>query len=119
RISSLSYSEDYPILISARSGSSYAFSEFGESFTDSGECLLFPSKEQRDWRKWEADRAPKFKPFDRVLVRCNDEEWSCDLFSHITKNDEYKYTCLAMSWKQCIPYEGNEHLLGTTDKPNK
>lgn len=56
------------------------------------------------------------KPFDNVLVRdYNYKEWRCDLFSHKLKNGEY--SCIGRSWNYCIPYEGNEALLGTTDNP--
>lgn len=58
------------------------------------------------------------KPFDKVLVRDNDDEvWWCDLFSHIDNEDDYKFCCVGRFYKQCIPFEGNEHLLGTNDKP--
>ena len=58
---------------------------------------------------------PVFKPFDKVLRRDGDDDiWNADLFSH--KGDPaYPYFCTASCFKQCIPYEGNEHLLGTTD----
>lgn len=58
----------------------------------------------------------EFKPFDKVLVRDDykDSKWSCDLFSH--KNEDGLYVCIGQIWEKCIPYEGNEHLLGTTDK---
>ena len=58
-----------------------------------------------------------FKPFDKVLVRDFDsEEWSLDLFKEIDNNKSYKYQCLKSFYHQCLPYEGNEHLLGT-DEP--
>lgn len=58
----------------------------------------------------------QFKPFDKVLVRDDNEaDWKCDFFSNIS-NSGY-YHCINAGWKQCIPYEGNEHLLGTTNKP--
>lgn len=57
-----------------------------------------------------------FKPFDKVLVRDNNEqEWEINFFSHYDKNVCYKYYCLKSCYNQCIFYEGNEHLLGTTD----
>ncbi|MBD5641849.1 MAG: hypothetical protein HDQ91_05475 [Desulfovibrio sp.] len=58
---------------------------------------------------------PVFKPFDKVLVRDKDDEiWRCNLFSH---TNEGIYVCVIHAWEQCIPYEGNEHLVGTTGKP--
>lgn len=60
-----------------------------------------------------------FKPFDKVLVRCNgDSVWRCELFSHYnTFNKRCPYVCLSSVYKCCIPYEGNQHLLGTTNNP--
>ena len=60
-----------------------------------------------------------FKPFDKVLVRCNkDSVWRCELFSHYnTFNKQLPYVCLSSVYKYCIPYEGNQLLLGTTNNP--
>lgn len=56
---------------------------------------------------------PEFEPFQKVLVRdLDDEAWSCDFFSHTDKN---WFVCAGTSWRQCIPYEGNEHLVGKTE----
>ena len=57
----------------------------------------------------------EFKPFDKVLVKGHDEdsEWRCDLFSR--KNEDGLYICVGSIYEQCILYEGNEHLLGTTE----
>jgi hypothetical protein len=63
----------------------------------------------------------EFKAFDRVLVRINSEyKWQVDFFSHYEEDDDCifpRYICIGNSWHKCIPYEGNEHLLGTTDMP--
>lgn len=58
-----------------------------------------------------------FKPFDKVLVRDEEENvWYANYFSHYKENDEeYPYVCIDSSYRYCIPYENNEHLLGTTD----
>lgn len=68
------------------------------------------------------DEMPKrdFKPFERVLVRrTNQERWKLHLFSRESVGDN-KYECLGgVGFSQCIPYEGNEHLLGTTENPEK
>lgn len=57
------------------------------------------------------------KPFDKVLVRDhNAQEWVASLFSNYNEPKKYKYICVNGSgYAQCIPYEGNEHLFGTTD----
>lgn len=58
-----------------------------------------------------------FKPFDKVLVRDGDAyEWKPELFYKI--NEEGKYCTLGnVEWGQCIPYEGNEHLMDTANMP--
>lgn len=54
----------------------------------------------------------QFKPFEKVLVRDNrNEVWRAAFFSYI--NEYKRYVTTSMAWKYCIPYEGNEHLLGT------
>lgn len=61
-----------------------------------------------------------FKPFDKVLVRNYDDTvWSANYFSHYKDNNGYHYVCIDNSYIFCIPYEGNEHLLGTTDPYTK
>lgn len=62
----------------------------------------------------------RLKPFDRVLTRDNDgDAWRANIFSHMNgaRTDPYPYVTIRDRWKQCIPYEGNEHLLGTIDEP--
>ena len=54
----------------------------------------------------------QFKPFERVLVRDNrNEAWRAAFFSYI--NEYKRYVTTSMAWKYCIPYKGNESLLGT------
>lgn len=57
----------------------------------------------------------QFKPFEKVLVRdYYDDVWRASFFSHIKENDG-RYVTTCATWKFCIPYEGNEHLLSTTN----
>lgn len=56
------------------------------------------------------------KPFDKVLVRCgNNGSWTPQFFAKYRLNSKFPFECTYNSWSQCIPYEGNEHLLGTTN----
>lgn len=58
------------------------------------------------------------KPFDKVLVRDSDAGiWKAAHFSHYIGEYEYPYFTTASAYKQCIPYEGSEHLLGTDKLP--
>ena len=68
------------------------------------------------------EEAPKheFKPFDKVLVRNDDHEvWSARLYDMWFAGPGLYGTQDNKEWSQCIPYEGKEHLLGTTDKPKE
>lgn len=62
-----------------------------------------------------------FKPFDKVLVRDEDDkEWHISLFAREIVDDynrlPYKYECSnGTLWDYCIHFEGNEHLLGTDE----
>lgn len=76
------------------------------------------AKKNKAWdaeKKEFIDLKPKceFKPFDKVLVRdSTSDKWCANLFGYIGK-DGY-YCCVYANWIYCIPYEGNEHLLGIT-----
>ena len=91
--------------------------------TDSEKQQLFDALANKD-KAWDSEKKiivelkPKveLKPFDKVLVRQREtEEWGANIFSHIYKTDEYlDYVCIHGTWEFCIPYDGNEQLLGTT-----
>ena len=118
----------YPIVIRAGNGSRQCVTKYGMhsiDYENKGECTLFPSKDQRDWSKFTAPWYKKEKfnpktlhPFDRILVRDNNDEiWNCNFFSHIREMVVYKFTTITSSYKQCIPYnDDTKHLVGTTDE---
>lgn len=61
------------------------------------------------------------KPFDKVLVRNSDvDKWLAGFFEKFEKSWNNPYHIMNLhhmtdfAFKQCIPYEGNESLLGTT-----
>lgn len=62
-----------------------------------------------------------FKPFDKVLVRDHEGQiWNANYFSYYRENNkDFLYACMDNPYRYCIPYEGNEHLLGTTDPYTK
>lgn len=58
------------------------------------------------------------KAYDKVLVRdTNEQVWVADLFSNVLDRPlgGYTFACVGHYPNQCIPYEGNEHLLGTNN----
>lgn len=61
----------------------------------------------------------KFEPFEKVLVRDQKtDKWTPDLYGSKGKVGRYNYICIGGLCVYCIPYEGNEHLLGTTNNPD-
>ena len=85
------------------------------------ECVLFPSKDQRDWSKFKIPVQEfdyeTLKPFDRVLVRDgNCQYWRCAFFSCMLSNG----MLCECRWEQGIPYnDETKHLLGTGDMPDE
>lgn len=197
--------DEYPIKVVTDDGDTKYYTKDGLFFTNrpGGECVLFPSKEQRNWEKfrlpvkkgdimmtedkrafiadgkmddsgypcaycglnlyhnftkgsetngwtsnfyipaskeakkelfdkieeagykWNADTLElekvvpkfksKFKPFDKVLVRNNPFDlWYADIYLGYFKGRSFPYRCATSYYKTCIPYEGNEHLVGKT-----
>lgn len=90
-----------------------------------GECMLFPSKDQRDWSKFKAPWYKKeqfdpktLKPLDTVLAKDSfSGYWRIGIFSHYIENDAYSFKCVGNNYKFCIPYnEETKHLVGTTEE---
>ena len=123
------FSFTYPILVRLKNGIVESFTSNGKLFENyNGECILFPSRNQRDWSKFTAPwyKKEKFnpktlKPFDRVLIK--DVNWSVGIFSHYNKDTCYyhPYECLGgIITKYCIPYnDDTKHLVGTNEEAPK
>lgn len=113
---------EYPIEVKLDNNLIETFTNGGRLLVNyDGECVLFPSKDQRDWSKFKV-KQPKFdpntlKPFDKVLVRDGKVEgWMCDIYSHKLKDDN-SYMCISNEYYCCIPYnEETKHLVGTTEE---
>lgn len=95
---------------------------------NTGECTLFPSKDQRDWSKFKIKK-PKFdpktlQPFDKILGRGDVESswqyqrmWCCATFSHINNDVMYPIKTTGDSYKYAVPYnDDTKHLVGTTEE---
>ena len=116
-----------PIVLTKGRNITAFFTKKGFYYSDLGEeCVLFPSKDLRDWSKFTAPwyKKEKFdpktlKPFDKVLARDYlHGKWTCGFFSHIVIFDNtYMYNMGEVLYKMCIPYnDGTKHLVGTTDE---
>lgn len=88
--------------------------------TEEEKKQLFDALE-KEGKRWDSDKKaivdlkPKveLKPFDKVLVRdFESQAWQVSFFGY--KDRDSCYCCNGCSWNQCIPYIGNESLLGTT-----
>lgn len=62
------------------------------------------------------NKAPGFKQYDRILVRNRKQSWKIDLFSHYEQFGSYRYRTLGGYYEYCIPFDGNEHLVGVEVK---
>lgn len=89
--------------------------------TDSEKQQLFDALAKKG-KTWDAEKKQivdikkehQFKPFEKVLVRDSyNDMWRASFFSHI-KEDDGRYVTAGLTWKFCIPYIGNESLVGTT-----
>ena len=122
---SIDLDSEYPIRFIVGKNQVNSVTKSGLAISDyKGECILFPSKEQRDWSKferfWDKPKIERFdpktlQPFDKVLVR-NDSlgSWRCDLLSHFNKFSGDPLFISAQYWRECIPYnEDTKYLLGT------
>ena len=117
------YSEVYFITVEVEE-KIFSFTSQGKLYNiGQGECLLFPSREQRDWSKFNP-KQPKFdpktlQPFDKVLARDGQNyRWRCTFYSHEREEEcTFKYETTDSIHKYCIPYnEDTKHLVGTADE---
>lgn len=70
------------------------------------------------WNGETLKKKSQFKPFDKVLVRdAESEKWRCAFYSHFEPKGIYHYCTTGCVYAMCIPFEGNEHLVGTTKNP--
>lgn len=125
---SIDLDSEYPIRFIVGKNQVNSVTKSGLAISDyKGECVLLPSKDQRDWSKferfWDKPKVEKFdpktlQPFDKVLVRDDSQRrWKGDLFCYINEDREgIKCFCLTYNWHRCIPYnEETKHLVGTKE----
>ena len=121
---------EYPIVTRCKNGDhTLSFTKEGLFYSEGvqGECImLFPSKNQRDWSKferfWDKSKSERFdpktlQPFDKVLAKDGfPSKWTCSFFSHMDNDVSFPVYCSGGYFKVCIPYnEETKHLIGTSD----
>ena len=117
---------DYPIRFSLYKdhATNYSVTEKG-TYCQScdGECIFFPSKDQRNWSKfvrfWDKPKTEKFdpkilQPFDKLLVRPHScAHWRPDFYAF--KINATVRTIGGCDSRMCIPYnDDTKYLVGTT-----
>lgn len=67
-----------------------------------------------------------FKPFDKVIYRLIyhvPTTWHCGIFSDYNEQNNHITLCSGFAFNlakyDILPYESNEHLVGTTDEPEE
>ena len=116
----------YPIVLMVNGGREYLTSE-GKLYNQfDGECILFPSREERDWSKFKPKKNrfdPKtLKAFDKILVRRGSEDynvWFPDFVSDPPNATANKTLCMCAmeDIAMVIPYnDETKHLLGTSEE---
>ena len=117
----------YPIQFNSDAvGGTIYLTEKGRVLLNTGECVVFPSKDQRDWSKferfWDKPKKERFdpktlQPFDKVLAKDGfSSKWTCTFFSHMDNDVSFPVYCSGGYFKVCIPYnEETKHLVGTKE----
>ena len=108
------------------SATAYVTKDGRDDYNANGECTFFPSKDQRNWSKferfWDKSKVEKFdpktlRPFDKVLgfYEVEGGSWECNIFSHLI-GKECSAVCTGIIYNKYIPYnEETKHLIGTND----
>ena len=118
---------NYPIVIRLKGEEGYeSLTSEGKMFVDyDGECVLFPSREQRDWSKFKPKKPkqPKFdpkklKPFKKVLARRDGTTWYADFVSVSADETLNAPTLMGCNcFVMVVPYnDDTKHLAGTTEE---
>ena len=114
----------YPIITRTKNNLALTMTASGKCTCkhEDAECILFPSKDQRDWSKFKVP-VKKFdydtlQAFDKVLVRDNNNSfWKCNFLSQMFNSMAY---CVGGYWNQMIPYnDETKHLISTKNMPDK
>lgn len=109
-----------PITLTAVGCNYIALYSSGKMYNiEESECILFPSKDQRDWNEFKIPNKRfdpgEFKPSDKVLVRDNNQQfWYLSTFvclergGVIIEDEDW--------WEQCIPFNDETSYLVDTNK---
>ena len=115
----------FPIVcIGIDDGLEWHFKANGTFTNNTGvECLLFPSRENRDWSTFKVPNKHKhFEPYQKVLVKVwtdsKTRRWVPINYGYYDASKNMHFLSNFTFVEDCgiIPYEGNENKLGTIAK---
>lgn len=88
------------------------FNRYKNTLISAADFLALTPEDVKD-----SPKEPEFKPFDRVLVRDSDDGvWIAHFYSHREESLTLSHRTVGdTGYKHCIPYEGNEQILGTKE----
>lgn len=93
--------------------------KFGDWIYNKGECIVFPSKDNRDWSTFKVPKKHKvFKPYQKVLVKAwvdsKTRRWVPINYGYYDASKNMHFLSNFTFVEDCgiIPYEGNEDKLG-------
>ena len=124
---SIDLDSEYPIRFIVGKNQVNSVTKSGLAISDyKGECVLLPSKDQRDWSKferfWDKSKVERFdpktlQPYSKVLAKDGfSSKWTCTFFSHMDNDVSFPVYCSGGYFKVCIPYnEETKHLVGTQE----
>lgn len=73
-------------------------------FADNGECLIFPSKENRDWEKELEEKRNQLLPFNTpVMVSERDNYWCLRYYKKCRQCHVSKINSNGANWKYIVP----------------
>ena len=116
-----------PIQMICTNGFTASYTKEGwHSINFPASCLLWPSKDCRNWSKFTAPWLKKerfdpktLKAFDKVLVRDSCvNTWICTFYSHTREyGSTWRYITVDGTHRYCVPYnDDTKHLVGTKEE---
>lgn len=101
----------FPIKVMAQNKEEYGFTKKGYYFPDynCAECVIFPSKDQRDWSKWVCPKPDL--PIDTPVMVNDGDKINWILRCYAGGKHTYKYglkkkdSSIRIPWKHIIPFD--------------
>lgn len=111
----------FPCIVCNNDSREWVFLSNGK-FSPKGECVLFPSKENRDWSTFKVSKEHKhFEPYQKVLIKAysepspNHKIWFPDIYLFFEEQNSCHRVAINKyihNDDNIIPFEGNEDKVG-------